>query len=268
MGRQHSFLVKTKGWLLTAGTIAALDERADWSDYTLNGRYAWAERNKIELTGLAVEDEVAFPLGWSVQETNPPEGFCYGLYHLDYQEDAGGGRPTMPNGLPWYCEIHDVWSTVELSDDDLGLFAGVINNEQYGPSFMGNANVTTQDMYKDFEQIIAARSRVWGPSAAPFDYNLELGPATKVPQLNAAVRQQFDPIMHDNIWGSGEPIASLDLHHVRLYITNIDTDNGTETIGADFCFCTMPPSIQPMRVEIIKPEFLSKMTMVRRSLDV
>ena len=205
-------------------------------------------------------------MGWSVQETNPPEGYCYGLYELDYQEDAGGGRPTRPNGLPWYCEIHDIWSTVALTDDQLGLFAGVTNNEQYGPSFMGNAIINTQAMYLDFEQVIAARSRVWGPSAAPLDYS-NMTVATTVPNLNPEVRQQFDPLMHDNVWGSGEPIASLDLHHVRLYISNIDTDNDG-TIGLEFCYCTMPPSIQPMRVEIVKPDFLSKMTMVRRSLDV
>ena len=269
MSQQHSLLVKTKGWLLTAGTIADVEARADWHHYTNNGRYAWAERNKIELTGIAVEDKVAFPMGWSVQETHPPEGYCYGLFHLDFQEEAGGGRPTVPNGLPWYCEIHDIWSTVEISDYELGLFSGQGNNEQYGPAFMGNAQIPSQAMYKDFEQIIAARSRVWGPAAAPLgSCGGQNGNAPSgMPQIAPEVRQQFDPLMHDNIWGSGEPIASLDLHHVRLYITNIDTDTD-ESIGADFCFCTMPPSLQPMRVEIIKPDFLSKMTMVRRSLDV
>jgi len=260
MPKMHSFVVKTKGWLLTSGTIADVAARADWSDYTNNGRYAWAERNKIELTGLAIEDEVAFPMGWSVQETNPPEGYCYGLFHLNYAE---GPPATVPNGLPWYCEIHDVWSTVALTDAQLELFAGVTDNEQYGPAFMGNAQVPVQGMYLDFEQVVAARSRVWGPSASPLNYDSR----GSAPSLNAAVRQQFDPLMHDNVWGSGEPIASLDLHHVRLYITNIDTAADNE-IDNNFTFCTMPPSIQPMRVEIVKPDFLSKMTMVRRSLDV
>jgi len=267
MGKQHSLLVKTKGWLLTSGTIADVDARADWSSYTNNGRYAWAERNKIELTGIAAEDKVAFPMGWSVQETQTPEGYCYGLFNLDYSPTGGpGGTATVPNGLPWYCEIHDVWSTVEITDDQLDLFAGVTNNEQYGPSFMGNAQVTGQGMYLDFEQVIAGRSRIWGPSAAPLDYIKD--PARSfIPIISGDVRQQFDPLMHDNIWGSGEPIASLDLHHVRLYISNIDTKSGN-TIDTNFTFCTMPPSIQPMVVDIVKPDFLSKMTMVRRSLDV
>jgi len=267
MSEQHSLLVKTKGWLLTAGTIADVVARADYSSYTNNGRFAWAERNKIELTGIAVQDKVTFPMGWSVQETQTPEGYCYGLYSIDYSASGGpGGTPTVPNGLPWYCEIHDVWSTVALTDAQLDLFAGVTNNEQYGPSFMGNAQVTAQGMYMDFEQVIAARSRIWGPSAAPLDYIKD--PARSfAPIISAEVRQQFDPLMHDNIWGSGEPIASLDLHHVRLYISNIDT-NAAKTIDTNFTFCTMPPSLQPMRVEVVKPDFLSKMTMVRRSLDV
>lgn len=260
MPKQHSFLVKTKGWLLTAGTIADVVARADYSVYTNNGRFAWAERNKIELTGLAIEDEVAFPMGWSVQETHPPEGYCYGLFHLDFVE---GPPPTIPNGLPWYCEIHDIWSTVALTNEQLDLFAGRANNEQYGPAFMGNAQIGAQAMYLDFEQVVAARSRVWGPSAAPLNYEAK----GNIPTLNPAVRQQFDPLMHDNIWGSGEPIASLDLHHVRLYISNIDTASDNE-IDINFTFCTMPPSLQPMRVEVVKPDFLSKMTMVRRSLDV
>ena len=260
MPKTQSLLVKTKGWLLSAGTIEAVEARADYSTYTQNGRFAWAERNKIELTGLAIENEVAFPMGWSVQETHPPAGYCYGLYHLDYVE---GPPATIPNGLPWYCEIHDIWSSVELTDINLGDFMGRISNEQFGPSFMGNANVPSQAMYLDFEQVVAARSRLWGPAAAPLDYDAR----GKVPSINANVRKQFDPIMHDNIWGSGEPIASLDLHHVRIYITNIDTGADSE-IDHEFCFCSMPPSIQPMVVEIVKPDFLSKMTMVRRSLDV
>jgi hypothetical protein len=149
-----------------------------------------------------------------------------------------------------------------LTNEQLDLFAGRANNEQYGPSFMGNA-VIFQGMYLDFEQVVAARSRVWGPSAAPLNYESKGAP----PSLNPAVRQQFDPLMHDNIWGSGEPIASLDLHHVRLFISNIDTA-ADEEIDINFTFCSMPPSNQPMRVEIVKPDFLSKMTMVRRSLDV
>jgi len=261
MSRSHSFLVKTKGWLLTAGTIPDVIARADYSTYTNNGRFAWAERTKIELTGIAANREVVFPMGWNVQELVPPEGYAYGTYNLDF---AAGPPATIPNGLPFYCEIHDIWSTVPLSDADLGLIVGATNNEQYGPAMEGNAQITLQAPYMDFEQVIAARSRVWGPSAAPLDYSTRGEP----PIISSDVRQQFCPLMHDCTWGSGEPIANLDFYHVRCYIAGIDTMSGNVISNQTGTFCTMPSSIQPMAVQIAKPDFLSRMTMERRSKGV
>lgn len=261
MSKQHSFLVKTKGWLLSSGTIADVQARSDYSTYTNNGRFAWAERNKIELTGIAAKREVIFPMGWSIQEIVPPEGYAYGTFNLDYAE---GPPPTVPNGLPFYCEIHDIWSSVELEDNELALVMGRINNEQYGPAMQGNAQVTGQAPYLDWEQVIAARSRVWGPSSAPIQYNEKGVPFT----ISTDVRQQFCPLMHDNTWGSGEPIATLDLYHVRIYIAGIDTKSGNVISDQTGTFCTMPSSIQPMAVEIAKPDFLSRMTMERRSKGV
>jgi len=261
MSRSHSFLVKTKGWLLTIGTANDIRLRADWYAYTLNGRFAWAERTKIELTGIAANREVVFPMAWSIQEIVPPEGYAYGTYNIDYVE---GPPPTVPNGLPFYCEIHDIWSSVELDDAQLGLVAGEFNNEQYGPSMEGNAQVTSQMPFLDWEMVVAARSRVWGPSAIPFDYNQK----GVIPTISPYVRQQFCPLMHDNTWGSGEPIASLDLYHVRIYIAGIDTGLGGTISDTTGTFCTMPSSIQPMAVEIVKPSFLARMTMERRSKGI
>jgi len=261
MSRSHSFLVKTKGWLLTAGTITDVVDRADYSTYTLNGRFAWAERTKIELTGIAAKREVVFPMGWNVQEIVPPEGYAYGTFALDYDE---GPPPTPPNGLPFYCEIHDIWSTVELSNFDLSKIVGKNNNEQWGPAMEGNAQITLQGPYMDWEQVIAARSRVWGPSAIPLQYNEKGVPLT----ISPYVRQQFPVLMHDNTWGSGEPIASLDLYHVRVYIAAIDTKGDGTISTMTGTFCNMPSSIQPMAVEIAKPDFLSRMTMERRSKGV
>ena len=204
MSRMHSFLVKTKGWLLSSGTISDIEARADYSTYTNNGRFAWAERTKIELTGIAAKREVCFPMGWSIQEIVPPEGYAYGTFNLDYN---AGPPPTVPNGLPFYCEIHDIWSSVEIDDGDLRFLVGRNNNEQYGPAMEGNAQVTAQAPYLDWEQVIAARSRVWGPSSAPIQYNEKGVPFT----ISTDVRQQFCPLMHDNTWGSGNPIATLDL---------------------------------------------------------
>ena len=270
-----SLLTKTKGWLLTAGTVADVKARADWWAMTANGRFAWAERNKTELTGVAVDEEVLFPGAWSIQEIVPPEGWCRGVYRQNAV--IVEGEPTWPvmGGMPWYCEIRDIFSTVEMTDAELGLVAGDTNNEQYGPSMLGNAQVTTQDMYLDFEQVIAARSRVWFPSSYLFDWHQDL---LIKDTLNAAVRQQFAAKIHDNQWGSAEPIASLDLHHVRIFITNVDTDtagyiSGDPTSpvapepGTGF-FCTMPSANLPMMAVRAKPEFLARMTMERRSKGV
>jgi len=261
MSRSHSFLVKTKGWLVTAGTIPDVVARADHSFYTLNGRFAWAERTKIELTGIAANREVVFPMAWSIQEIVPPEGYAYGTFGIAYVE---GPPPTVPNGLPFYCEIHDIWSSVELTDKEIQLVAGRYNNEQYGPAMEGNAQVTSQMPYLDWEMVVAARSRVWGPSSIPFDYNQK----GTIPTLSPAVRQQFCPLMHDNTWGSGEPIGTLDIHHVRIYIAGIDTDIGGAISATTGTFCTMPSSIQPMAVEIAKPSFLARMTIERRSKGI
>ena len=276
-----SLLVKTKGWLLSAGTIADVKARADWWADTQNGRFAWAERNKTELTGVAKDREVIFPGAWSVQEIVPPEGWMMGAY----KNDPNDPDPELAiwlklQGMPWYCEIHDIWSTVEITDQELGLIAGEVNNEQYGPSMLGNAQVTTQNTFLDFEQVIAARSRVWFPGSHLFDYSKQSGPAGSDFVINAEVRQQFAAKVHDNQWGSAEPIATLDLYHVRVMITNVDRDSAgymsgdpespitaTPLPGTGF-FCTMPSSNQPMTAVRTKPDFLSRMTMERRSKGV
>ena len=274
-----SLLTKTKGWLLTAGTVADVKARADWWADCNNGRFAWAERNKTELTGVAVDEEVLIPGAWSIQEIVPPEGWCIGAFKND-PTMVGGEIASWDalNGLPWYCEIHDIFSTVEMTDDELGFVAGRMNNEQYGPSMLGNAQITLQDMYLDFEQVIAARSRVWFPSSYLFDY----GRSQQPPEfsLSPYVRQQFAAKVHDNQWGSAEPIASLDLYHVRIFITNVDRDSAgflsgdpaspitiAGTPGSGW-FCTMPSANMPMMAIRTKPEFLARMTMERRSKGV
>ena len=257
----HNFLVKTKGWLLSAGTYADVQARADWYTWTANQRFAWAERTKIELTGIAAAREVIFPMGWSIQEIGPPEGYCYGTYNIPFVEDPA----TISNGMPWYCEIHDVWSTQEISNDDLDMFAGRVTNQQYGPSMEANAQVPADMPYKDWEMVVAARSRVWAPLMAPLDYGGFKGQSQA---LSAYARQQFDVLTHDNTWGSGEPIASLDLYHVRLYITCIDTKAPSLINDLTGTYCQMPSSLQPMAVQIAKPDFLSRMTMERRSKGI
>tara|TARA_Y100000590_G_C15569872_1_gene958131 strand:- start:16 stop:795 length:780 start_codon:yes stop_codon:yes gene_type:complete len=255
-----SFLVKTKGWLLSSGTYATIQNDADWYDWCADGSLAWAEKTKIELTGLAAKGKIPVPQGWSVQEMLPPKGFCYGLFETNYTEQ------TAANNLPWWCEIHDFWTTTELTDAELQQIAGATINQRVGPGMNKYEEITAtggdaQPPFEDWEQVVACRSRTWAPtSSAPLDY----GRLT----LHPNVRKTFVAKLHDNQWGSMEPIGTLDLYHCRLYRTNIDTQ-ASETIEPDTgTFCDMPPSLQPFLVEVVDPNFITEMTIQRRSKGI
>ena len=256
---QQEFLIKTKGWLLTKGTYQALQRSSDWHEWLIDGRFAWAEQQKIELTGLAKKEKVPIPQGWSVQEMLPPRGYCYGLYEREYDE----GAPPTPNDLPWNCEIHDFWTTRELTDEELSTIAGVAINQRSGPGMEGYAYTVAsagnaQPPFMDWEQIVAARSRTYAPTGnSGFDYGRLL--------LDPAVRKQYVAKLHDNQWGSMEPIACLDLYHCRLMITNIDTESSETIEDETGTFCDIPPSLQPMIVDVVKPNFITRMTYERRS---
>jgi len=257
MAKTHSFLIKTKGWLLTAGTLADIEAQADFSTFCANGTFAWAETQKIELTGLAIEGEVAFPQGWSVQEMTIPEGYCYGLLNVTFNPSS----PQAPNNLPFYCEIHDFWTTKPFT---LGTFTDVIGrviSQRYGPAMQGYAQVPAQSPKFNWEQVIACRSRMWAP---PINNAFDYGRQT----IHASARQQFNFKIHDNQWGSGEPIACLDLHHTRVYIANTDTASPEVIDPTTGSYADMPPSLQPMLVVVDEPPFLSRMTMERRSKGI
>lgn len=257
---QQSFLIKTKGWLLTAGTQLVIDMNADWTSWLADGRYAWAEQQKIELTGLAKKEVVPVPQGWSIQEMLPPRGYCYGLYNTEYTLGVAA------NNLPWYCEIHDFWTTRALTAGELETIAGETVNQRSGPAMEGYSGIVAtgsnaQAPFMDWEQAVACRSRTFAPtSAAPFDYG-RLG-------IDVAVRKQFVAKLHDNQWGSMEPVACLDLYHCRLMISNIDKQSSTIIETETAPFCDIPPSIQPMIVDVIKPDFIERVTYERRSKGI
>jgi hypothetical protein len=259
---QQSFLIKTKGWLLTKGTLAMIEANAEWTDWLADGRFAWAEQQKIELTGLAKKEVVPVPQGWAVQEMLPPRGYCYGLYSTEFDPSA----PPPANNLPWYCEIHDFWTTRELTAGELETIAGETVNQRSGPAMEGYSGIVAtgsnaQAPFMDWEQAVACRSRTFAPTTtAPFDYARLT--------LNAAVRKQFVAKLHDNQWGSMEPIACLDLYHCRLMISNIDTQSSAVIEDETGTFCDIPPSIQPMIVDVIKPEFIARVTYERRSKGI
>lgn len=258
----QSFLIKTKGWLLTSGTYDVIRANADWYDWCPDGTFAWAEQQKIELTGLAVKEVTPIPQGWAVQEMLPPRGYCFGLYNTEFDPQ----NPPVSNNLPWWCEIHDFWTTTELTAAELQTIAGATVNQRSGPGMEGYSGIVAtggdaQAPYEDWEQVIACRSRTWAPTAtAPFDY----GRLT----LNAATRKQFVAKIHDNQWGSLEAIGTIDLYHTRLIKTNIDTQSAEVIEIETGTFCDISPSIQPMIVEILKPAFIERMTMERRSKGI
>jgi len=92
-----------------------------------------------------------------------------------------------------------------------------------------------------------------------------VGPVT---QVNPNVRRDFLSCIHDNTWGSGDAIASLDLHHYRIMIINADQTGPGEQDPATGWYANIPPSNQPMMAAIVKPEFLTRMTMERRSKGI
>ena len=264
----QSLLIKTKGYILTKATLAGIQDSASWYAWLYNGSFAWAEQQKIELTGLAKKKVVPIPQGWSVQEMLPPRGYCYGLYAQEYDE----GAPPTPNNLPWYCEIHDFWTTRKIKPKELGTIAGQLRNMRTGPAmegyddleFTGAGMGVGEPPFFDWEQVIACRSRTWAPtSVGAFGYG-RLG-------IEPAAQKQFVAKLHDNQWGSMEPIACLDIYHCRLIISNIDTQSGPSPFVIEdetFTFCDIPPSIQPMIVDVVKPDFITRVTYERRSKGI
>ena len=258
----QGFTAKTHGWQVGPLFIDLIVDRCgiDYCCWTANRRFAFAEQQHIDLAGLSVKDLVAFPAGWAVQEINAPRGWCQGIYNN-----------TKKEGMPWYAEIHDLWTTRKLTSTEFNELVGKNSNAPFGPGMLGEAPGGATSSTMDFEQVVAARSRTWGANLSNlFGYG---STESEVTQPNINVRLQFGNLVHDNVWGSGEPIASTYLYHTRIYITNLDADAySTPPTGSDVppngTFCTFPSSIQPMLAVTDKPNFITRMTYKRRSLDV
>jgi len=263
----QSLVIKTVGWLVQTVTYQDVVNTSTWTTFTYGRRFAWGLQQKINLQGIAMQESVLFPQGIAIQETHPPEGYNHpkSIY--------SGIPPAAKYGMPWGIEIHDMWMTVPFTETDFKKFAGYYSNEQLGPAFLSPAEGGNLGYvpYKDFEQVIAARSRVWLGDT--------LGLTTaEISQIEPTVREQPARRLHDVTWGSGDPIASLDLYHVRLCITRcgIDITSGADPVewsmwdddATNPWYCWVPPSIQPMLVMKDKPSFLARMTMERRSKAV
>lgn len=257
-----SLVMKTPGFLLSYITHQDVIDVSDFSNFTINGRFAWGVQSHTELIGTAIQKEVLFPQGWSVQEATSPSGW------VNRTIDAATKK-----GLPWGVEIHDVWTTVPFTEEDFRRFTGYYLNPQLPPAMLEayqHIDSLGNIPYMDFEQVIACRSREWmGDTLGMAIVDLE---ATA-----QVVREMPGRKTHDVVWGSGEAIASQDIYHIRICISRVDTDSGTGTpeetefltgaSGLDW-FCIIPPSIQPMLTYADKPAFVERMTMERRSKNV
>jgi hypothetical protein len=265
-----SLTVKTHGWLVQTVTAQNIIDTSTWTTFTTNLRFAWGLQQKIELQGIAMQGKVLYPQGFAIQETHPPEGFNHRKSIFKILEQGQPAAWTF--GMPWGIEIHDLWMTVPFTEENFQKFAGFFANEQLGPAFLRPAmgSSTGYIPYKDFEQIVAARSRIF------MGDNLGLSSA-EIADIDASVREQPARRVHDVTWGSGEPIASQDLYHVRICITRCGVD-ATGASPEEYTFkdlasdqpwyCWVPPSIQPMLAISDKPSFLARMTMERRSKAV
>jgi len=267
MPTPQTLVVKTVGWLVQTVTYQSVVDTSTWTTFTNNRRFAWGLQQRINLQGIAMDESVLYPQGFAIQETHPPEGF-------NHAKSMYMGSPAAAKyGMPWGIEIHDLWMTVPMTQAEFNRFAGLNANEQLGPAFLPPAEGDNENYipYKDFEQVVAARSRVW------LGDNLGMT-AAEIAQIEPIVREQPARRLHDVYWGSGDPIASQDLYHVRICITRcgINTTGSPDPIewvmwDADSnnpWYCWVPPSIQPMLVIKDKPSFIARMTMERRSKAV
>ena len=87
--------------------------------------------------------------------------------------------------------------------------------------------------------------------------------------MNPQVAQIPMRNIFDSSWGSGDAVASNQLHHVRIMISTMDRTNDfnglPESSATSGWFIAVPPSIQYLTAEVTKPSFLEQMTMIRRS---
>jgi hypothetical protein len=254
-----SLIVKTPGYIFSNITRNDIVAASDYANWTVNGRYAWGVTSHIELVGTAIQGEVLFPQGWSVQEATSPSGW------VDRVIDD-----TLKKGMPWGVEIHDVWTTTPFTQEDFRRFTGYYLNTQLPPAMMWAYQMIDNAgniPYYDFEQVIACRSREWMGDTMGLGMN-------ELADMDVAVREMPGRKTHDVQWGSGEAIASQDIYHIRIMIARVDTDSSTGTpeetefYSSNNWFTIIPPSIQPMLTFADKPEFVERITMERRSKNV
>jgi len=270
-------MIKTHGWQVNENTYSEFQASVDGFGGTTDGRLYWYERNDVDLAGIQIKDQVLKPRSMIVQEAYAPR-----IMGTRYYDNVA------LNNQPLNVEIHDIFSTVRLSDNTIDLMVGSMSNAQTDTnnyfglpvSFEPTEGIGATDQtnlggglldtdFRDTEQIVACTSRKW---AADFgglvERDFAIGDLTG--QMAEAVAQVPMRLTFRNDWGSGDAIASDRLHHVRIMIGVIDRANKFNElppafVGGAGCFIAIPPSIQYLTADVVEPSFLEQMTMIRRS---
>ena len=269
-------MIKTSGYQINNTTYNTFTTGVEHYGGTTDGRLYWIERNDVDLAGIQINDEVLIPRQMIVQESYQPRIYGQRMY-----------GNTLLHGQVQNIEIHDIFSTVKLSNNTIDLMVGSITNvatsqnNYFGlpvsmePTVLidgtdqtnfGGDLLTTD--FRDTEQVVACRSRKWIADLSGFaerDFNI----GTLAGTMAAQVAQIPMRNIFDSSWGSGDAVASDVLHHVRIMISTMDRTNDfsglPESSSATSWFIAIPPSIQYLTAEVTKPSFLEQMTMIRRS---
>jgi len=270
-------MIKTHGWQLNNTVFATFIAGVEHYGSTTDGRIFWIERNDVDLAGIQIKDEVLIPRQQIVQESYQPRIFGARVY------DNNPLTGQVPN-----IEVHDIFSTVKLSENTIDLMVGSATNLQTNDNnyfglpvsmepteLIGTTDQTNfgggllDTDFRDTEQVVACRSRKWIADLGGFlerDFGLYTGSgAGMAPQVaQFPMRNIFD-----SSWGSGDAVASNYLHHVRIMISTMDRTNDYNVLPESFTssgwFIAIPPSIQYLTADVTKPSFLEQMTMIRRS---
>jgi hypothetical protein len=270
-------MVKTAGWQVNLAVFGEFRNAADNWGSTTDGRLYWAERNDIDLAGFQIRDKTLSPRQMIVQESYAP--VTYGMRTYG-NVDKSGQAPNI--------EIHDIFSTMRLSDNTIDLMVGSATNantdtnnyfglpvsmrptegigatDQTNRTGAGVVGGLLDSDYRDTEQIVACRSR---------RYEIDMGGMRDVDfdNMNAQVRRIPMRISFDSQWGSGDQIASDYLYHVRIMISTIDRTNGFNElpeVANNSWFVAIPPSIQYLTTDVQSPDFITQMTQTRRSRSI
>lgn len=269
---KSNLMIKTAGWQVNLTVFNEFTSAVDIYGSTTDGRLFWAERNDVDLAGFQIRDKTLSPRQMIVQESYAPVTFGLRTY-----------GNTAKSGQAQNIEIHDIFSTMRLSDNTIGLYVGSATNtatdtnnyfglpvsmrptEGIGNSDQTNLSGNLADSdFRDTEQIVACRSRRWEVDMGGFrEVDFE--------NMNAQVRRIPMRLSFDSQWGSGDTVASDYLYHTRIMISTIDRTNGfnelPEVANSDW-FVAIPPSIQYMTVDVESPDFITQMTQTRRSRSI